>query len=321
MLINRDTLSLHSRWSGVFVAASLAAITWYSLEAWQSHRWPGGASRPGLIFGIAAALIILFEILLWPRKRVRAWRLGRAQTWLRAHIWLGLLSVPLVALHSGGSLGGQLSEVLTIVYAVVITSGLWGLALQQYLPKFMLIRVPAETIYSEIESISAQNCHTAKELVRAVCGRGVAPAESQPLEESAEGGHLVVGAYRTVGMTRGKLLQTCVPPEAVPDSEPLRAAFDDHIESFLEHGRRGGSSLLTNEAKSSQMFRDLKSRLDPAAHPVVDEIEDLCFQRRQFDLQMRLHHWLQAWLLIHAPLSIMLLVLLLVHIYVALKYW
>ena len=65
----------------------------------------------------------------------------------------------------------------------------------------------------------------------------------------------------------------------------------------------------------------LEARLDPAAHPAVDEIEDLCSQRRQFDLEARLHHWLHGWLLVHAPLSIMLFILLLVHIYVACKYW
>jgi hypothetical protein len=320
MLVNRDTLAAHSRWIAVFVAGTLGALAWYLIEAWGEQRWPGGSSRPGLVLGIAAGLIIVFEILLWPRKRVRAWRLGRAQTWLRAHIWLGLLSVPFVAMHSGGALGGQLSTVLTIVYAVVIASGLWGLLLQNYLPRLMLDRLPAETIYSEIDSIAAENSRTARELVRAVCGRGIAEPETEE-EAPDEGSHLAVGTYRAVGMTRGKLLQSRVLPEAVPDSQALRAAFDEQIEPFLAHGGWGGSSVLSNEAKSAQLFRDLKNRLAPAAHPVVDEIEALCFQRRQFELQRRLHHWLHSWLLIHAPLSIMLLVLLVAHIYFAIKYW
>jgi hypothetical protein len=41
---------------------------------------------------------------------------------------------------------------------------------------------------------------------------------------------------------------------------------------------------------------------------------------RQFDRQERLHRWLHGWLLVHLPLSIVLIVLMLVHIYTALKY-
>jgi len=89
---------------------------------------------------------------------IRAWRLGRAQVWLRGHIWLGLFSVPLIVLHSGLSLGGQLSTVLMLLFVAVIASGVFGLALQQYLPRQMYESLPAETIYSQIDYVSQQYC-------------------------------------------------------------------------------------------------------------------------------------------------------------------
>ena len=323
MLVDRKNLSRHAGWIAMCVGGALAATGWYLAESWGASRWPGGSSRPGLVFGIVAALIIVFELLLWPRKRLRAWRLGRAQTWLRAHIWLGVLSVPLVALHSGGDLGGQLSTSLVVLFSIVIASGLWGLALQQVLPKLMLDRVPAETIYAEIEHVSARNCYDAEDLVLAVCGpaKDADYPQFQPHTEPAEGRFLTVGAYRAVGKTRGKVLQTRVQATAVGNSEPLRTAFYTLIGPYLLNGARKRASVLSDPLRSAQLFQEVKARLDGSAHWAVDELEDLCVQRRQFDLQTRLHHWLHGWLLVHAPLSVMLLAVLIVHIYVACKYW
>ena len=75
---------------------------------------------------------------------------------MRAHIWLGLWAVPLIVLHSGLQLGGRLSIVLMVLFIVVIISGIFGLLLQQVLPRVMLRRVPAETIYSQIDHVAEQ---------------------------------------------------------------------------------------------------------------------------------------------------------------------
>jgi hypothetical protein len=69
------------------------------------------------------------------------------------------------------------------------------------------------------------------------------------------------------------------------------------------------------------IFQDLRSHLDPAAHGAVDALEDLCFQRRQFDTQARIQFWLHNWLWVHLPLSAALIVLMFVHIWAALKFW
>ena len=46
----------------------------------------------------------------------------------------------------------------------------------------------------------------------------------------------------------------------------------------------------------------------------------LCDQRRQFDLQSRMHFWLHAWLGVHVALSVALTVLMIVHAVLALEY-
>jgi hypothetical protein len=324
VLINRKTFHEHRPWIIATLAVAVLAILWYGTvlvgRSWDER--PRGSSGPGFLFGVVGGAICLFEFLLWPRKMVRTWRIGRAVVWMRAHIWLGLLSFPLLVLHSGFYLGGPLSSVLMILFLVVIASGIWGLIVQQFLPQRMLDDVPAETISSQIDHVSRLLAGEGERLVHAVCGpcadeEGRAPV-SAPASAAAHS-FLVVGAVRTVGGVRGKVLQTQAFVEPVPGAEPMREFFAATALPYLRQGGASGSPLA-QASRSTALFDELRERLCPAAHPAVATLEALCDQRRQFDLQLRLHKWLHNWLWVHLPLSIALIVLMFVHIWVALKY-
>jgi hypothetical protein len=321
MLIDPHTWSQHRPWATGALAIALGATGWYFYAGHGPAVWPGGSSLPGFTFGVAGGLIILFEMLLWWRKKVRTWRIGRTQTWLRAHIWLGLLSVPLLVYHSGFQLGGSLSTVLMILFLIVIASGIWGLALQQFLPRRMLDTLPAETIYSQIDRAVDELCREADRLVLATCGAW----ETDPLAVSAAvqeepGPQLVIGAVRSAGQVQGRVVSTRVPPAPVPDTESLRAYFESDIRPYLRVGSASGAPFQYGN-RAAELFRDLKTKLPTAAHETVDALAELCEQRRQFDAQIRLHFWLHNWLWIHLPLSAALVILMFVHVWVALKYW
>jgi hypothetical protein len=121
----------------------------------SDHRSVGGTPL-GLIFGAISLSIFVFAVLLGVRKKVVLWRIGNLQRWLRAHIWLTLLTIPLVILHSGFRLGGPMTTLLLVLYAIVMVSGIYGLALQHQLPRIMKERLPAETVYEQIPHIRAQ---------------------------------------------------------------------------------------------------------------------------------------------------------------------
>jgi hypothetical protein len=289
----------------------------------RSGEWPGGSSLPGFTFGVVGGIIILFEFLLLPRKWKRSWRLGRVQVWMRAHIWLGLLTVPLLILHSGFRLGGTLSAALLIILLVVVASGLWGLALQQYLPKRMLENLPAETIYSQIEHVSRSLRAEAERLVLATSGAeagDVTPVKMESASPQPSSSHLVIGALRAVGDVQGKVLQTRVPRTPVSGSDSLREFYRSIVLPFLE-GRAEPDSPLHFPRRTAVLFEDLRTKLDPAAHEVLGSLENICEQRRQFDLQARLYFWLHSWLWAHVPLSVVLALLMLVHAWFAVKYW
>src|SRR5205085_7427724 len=106
--------------------------------------------------GTIALSIFVFAALLGLRKKLVLWRIGTAQRWLRAHIWLTLLTLPLVLLHSGFRLGGPMTELLILLYVIVMVSGIYGLILQHYMPTMMMERLPAESVYEQIPHIRAQ---------------------------------------------------------------------------------------------------------------------------------------------------------------------
>jgi hypothetical protein len=121
----------------------------------SEHRSIGGTPL-GLIFGSISLLIFIFAALLGVRKKVVLWRIGNLQRWLRAHIWLTLLTIPLIILHSGFRFGGPMTTLLVVLYAIVMVSGVYGLALQHQLPRIMKERLPAETVYEQIPHVRAQ---------------------------------------------------------------------------------------------------------------------------------------------------------------------
>jgi hypothetical protein len=95
--------------------------------------------------------------------------------------------------------------------------------------------------------------------------------------------------------------------------------MQQEIEPYLRSGR-SSSRLLGTRAKTHQYFDDLRQKSPAAVRPTIDQIEALCRRRSELTLQERLQFWLQAWLLVHLPLSIALVVLLAGHVYLALRF-
>ncbi len=94
----------------------------------------------------------------------------------------------------------------------------------------------------------------------------------------------------------------------------------NEIEPFLLKGSPA-TTPVTDRQQASQWFSRLRNVCTEEAEPIIDVLEGMCDQRRQFDVQARLHRWLHAWLAIHVGLSVAVAVLLAAHVWTALKYW
>ena len=263
MIIDRS----HRPWMVATISILIVAVAVYTGVALGSPTPPRGGTASGLLFGILGYAMMLYAGLLGARKKVPIWRLGRAQTWMRGHLWLGLLSFPMILLHGGFHSRGSLTAVLMLLFAIVIVSGIFGAAVQHYLPRAMTMQVPMETIYEEIPHVREQLRQEADQL-----------AESAALVETEH-----------------------------ENKVRFREAYVELIRPRLEH-------------PSMEMFQPLRLALPAELHGLLDNLEDICEEQRQLNRQARLYQWLHAWLLVHVPLSIALLVLGGVHAVMALRY-
>jgi hypothetical protein len=321
-------VALHLRWFLAFVIALGGAGGWYYSVARSAIRWPGGSSASGLAFGILAGLIILFEFALWLRKTrlLRTSRvLGNAQLWMKAHIWLGLLVVPLAVMHSGFSFGGTFTAILMWVLLVVIASGIFGLLMQNILPRWMLEHVPGETVFSQIDIVKRQYADEAARIVFLSCSHAREPmsilAVSSTKIDSSENraaAARIVGAQRRVGTIMAKTAEGRVDVQPLANSKPVWQAYEQVVRPFLETSRRS-ISRLSSRRRSHDYFDALRASAGDEGQETVNALEQLCDKTRDLNLQQRLHYLLHGWLAVHLPLSISLLILLVIHVIYALR--
>ncbi|MFM2294057.1 MAG: hypothetical protein RLZZ350_470 [Verrucomicrobiota bacterium] len=255
-----------------------------------------GGSPLGLFFGGAAFAIFIFAALLGARRKKPAWRIGRVQVWLKAHIWLTLLTVPLIALHCGLATGGPMTQLLLALYAVVMISGFYGLALQQFLPRMMKEQIPLETIFEQIPHIR-KTLHEAALKIRKTLD--VAPA----------------AAPAPVATPENPTPAPVEPPSPNPSVALFKDFLDQEALPYLA-ATRGDKLRLGNQRMADDFFRALKVTITPDFHADAERLQGWCDERRQLDLQTRYQHWLHGWLFVHAPLSFVLLALTAWHIFV-----
>jgi hypothetical protein len=146
----------HRKWLAASLIILGVATAVYIPYALHAPSGPSGGSAIGLTFGIVGSVFMVFAGLLAGRKKFPVWRLGRAQTWMRGHLWLGLLSLPIIFFHAGFRFGGPLTSVLMVLLIIVVASGIFGALLQHYLPAVMTVQVPSETIFEQIDHVRAQ---------------------------------------------------------------------------------------------------------------------------------------------------------------------
>jgi hypothetical protein len=311
----------------VFVAIATGAYVLYAINA---PAGPKGGSVAGLTFGVVGFAFMIFAALLGARKRVPTWRVGRAQAWMRGHLWLGMLALPLILFHGGFHFGGMLTQVLMWLLIFTVGSGAFGAVLQNYLPRVMTADVPLETIYDEIGHVRVQLLEEADRAVESVCG-------SMGLRKTAGEDGLRAGGFTALrpiaaaaaplrtsaAVSAGASAAVAVAQEIVllsdEQSAPLRSFYATEIRPFLERPKQH-KWRLADEGKALSAFSGLKTLLPDAAHGTVGDLQDICEEARQLTLQERMHHWMHWWLLLHIPLSLGLILLGAIHAVMALRY-
>jgi hypothetical protein len=320
----------HRSWAFASLAILGLSVTVYVIYALTAPQGPRGGSAVGLLFGILGFGFMIFAGLLGARKRVPTWRLGRAQAWMRGHLWLGLLALPMTLFHGGFHFGGTLTRVLMWLLIITVVSGVFGAALQHYIPRMMTSDVPLETIYDEIGHVRSLLREEADRAVESVCGN-LGLAKSSAEETQRAGGFTAlrpiaataVPLRTSAAVSAGASAAVAAAPEIVrlsqEESAPLRGFYLNEMRPFLERSRRR-SERLADAATTSSAIAGLRTLLPATAHAALNDLEDICNEALQLTRQERLHSWLHGWLLVHIPLSLALILLGAVHALMALRY-
>jgi len=298
MLIDRT----HRQWLWGSVIGLAISVVIYIPYAHFTIGGARGGTMIGILYGIVGFGFMVFAGLLSLRKRFPVWRMGRTSTWMRGHLWLGLISYPIIFLHSGFSFGkGALTWWMMVIFTIVIVSGIVGAIIQHYLPKVMTREVPYETIYAEIPVIRSQLLDKADVKVAEVTGVSMS-----------------TGAVTNAAEDAGGVIVTLVQMEEDVRNE-LTRFYDNDLRPFLE--QPGGKGCeIANRSLSVAKFANLKTLLPDEIHPVIADLESICEEKRQLDHQIVLHRILHGWLFIHAPLSLALLLMGAIHAVIALTY-
>lgn len=276
----------HKPWMWTVVGLTLASAAAYVPYHVLSPNGPRGSSWPGLAWGLSAFALMVFAGLLGLRRKFPNARVGRPEAWLRAHLWLGLLAVPWSFFHAGFRFGGALTIVLMVLLILVTLSGVFGVILQQILPRVMTGRVTMETIFEQVGHVMEQLLAEADAFMVPIVG---------PLVEAVVSG-----------------------PTPAEGGGPLREFYLRQVRPFLSGAAPKGP--LADARRSAVAFASLRPLVPPKLQETLRDLEVVCEERRQLLTQKKLHAWLHGWLLIHVPLSYALLALGVAHAIGSLRY-
>jgi hypothetical protein len=274
-----------ARWRRRGLAAAALLTFSYVLYAWQGL--PHGGAAMGILYGILGTLAILVLLYFGVRKRAYRSTWGTLEGWLQAHIYLGLLAALVILFHSGFRFHDRVAIAAFAALLLVVASGIVGVFFYREVPRRL----------SEVES------------------------ELTPEELAAQLNQLAGAMMRLAARRSAAFQQVCqgLLAETVPGPLAGWKAMLSRSAAGRRRGSRGGAG---------------KDEVAPwAVHlPRVPATEQeelrqlLVLSRQRGELLERLvaqqhfRNLLNAWLYVHVPLSIALVVLVAAHLAAALYF-
>jgi hypothetical protein len=162
-------------WRRIFIVLLAGVVATF---VWSVRReFTHGGSLVGLIFGTAGYLLILLLAYYGIRKRSYRSRFGTMEQWLQSHIYLGILVLVLLVLHTGGRFNDMIATTTLILVAVVVLSGIAGAIFFVTVPR-LLTEVESNLT---VDELSQQLNQLARNMARLASGR------SQPFQRIYDG--------------------------------------------------------------------------------------------------------------------------------------
>ncbi|MFT4570623.1 MAG: hypothetical protein ACI8TX_001691 [Hyphomicrobiaceae bacterium] len=129
----------------------LSLVAYVVFEPATSHN---GGTVYGLTMGTLCGLLVVWLTWFGVRKRSYAASGAPLVGWLSAHVYLGLLLIVWVPLHSGFEFGQNLHTFAYVVLVLTILSGIVGVSLYGGIPAEMTANRPGEKLATLLERIA-----------------------------------------------------------------------------------------------------------------------------------------------------------------------
>src|ERR1043166_9305360 len=152
-------------WRRIFVALLLIAGGAYFYYARGTFQH--GGSRIGLVYGAIGFFLCYLLAYFGIRKRSYRSRFGTLEQWLQSHIYLGVLALVILVLHTGGRFNDKIAVATLLLVAIVVVSGIVGAVFYVTGPR------PLPEVGSDLtlDEISEQNTRPARQMARIASGR------------------------------------------------------------------------------------------------------------------------------------------------------
>ncbi len=242
-----------------------------------ARRLGDGLGDASVATGWLLATVLLGLAAFNLRKLVPVLRLGPAASWLRWHASGGLFACVVFVLHVEGRVpDGRLEGAVALAFALVTLTGFVGLWMSRTFPK-RLARRGEEVLHERIPRFRARLHAEAEDVVREVAG-----------------------------------------PAALASGNALASFHARRVEPFLAAPANRWAHLRGSGAPLATLTRDMESirrRLDVEESAALDELLAICRKKDELDFHDALQGALKGWLFVHIPLTVVLLLLLVVHVW------
>lgn len=152
-------------WRRIFIVLLIGVVGTF-IWSWR-REFPHGGSVVGLSFGTAGYLLILLLAYYGIRKRAYRSTFGTLEQWLQSHIYLGLLVLVLLTLHTGWRFNDMVAVTTLVLCVIVVFSGIAGAILFVTVPR-LLTEVESNLT---VDEISQQLNQLGRNMARVASGR------------------------------------------------------------------------------------------------------------------------------------------------------
>jgi len=273
----------------------LVAYGWH-----QAYPVPNGGSWLGYTLGGIGTVQILWLMWFGVRKRRYKSTLGSLQGWLSAHIWLGMLLIAVVTLHSGFQIGWNVHSLAYVLMLAVVFSGMYGVFAYLYYPQKMAANQGGLTPDVMVREILAleQEC--------LILADGLGNELHQSLLETIESVPL-----------GGNVWQQLTQAHYFPWLVRKRRAILQQVGVNIDENLYDPTLFLVAEKLGETTALEENRQLRRLLELLTRKNALLARLRRNIQYQAFLDIWLYA----HIPLSFALLAALIVHIITVFLYW